>query len=200
METNDKKDRRDDIFSRNVRAGKRTYFFDVKATRADDYYLTITESTKRFNDDGTFHYEKHRLFLYKEDFEKFADRLSEVTKYIINEKGTIPIRGESNQFHSNGVTKPAHVAADADTTEKVVPNDESAEENSIGAVKTEEEADLVEDAHEKAMEENSSADGEVDGNVADPGNGHADEIESTSTDNADADPIDVGSEIGSKTE
>ncbi|MBL4578171.1 MAG: PUR family DNA/RNA-binding protein [Flavobacteriales bacterium] len=198
METNDKKDRRDDIFSRNVRAGKRTYFFDVKATRADDYYLTITESTKRFNDDGTFHYEKHRLFLYKEDFEKFADRLSEVTKYIINEKGTVPIRGESNHFHSNGVTKPADIAADASAPEKV-PNDESAEENSIGAVKTEEEADLVEDAHEKAMAEDTSADGgEVDGNVADTGNGHANEIESTSTDNAD--PIDIKSEIGSKTE
>ena len=86
----DKKIQRDDIFSRYVRAGKRTYFFDVKATKADDYYLTLTESTKRYNDDGTFRYEKHRLFLYKEDFEKFSDRLSEVMEFIIKEKGEVP--------------------------------------------------------------------------------------------------------------
>ncbi len=68
---------RTEIFSKSVRAGKRTYFFDVKATKGNDYYLTITESKKRFSDDGKFHYEKHKLFLYKEDFEKFVDGLSE---------------------------------------------------------------------------------------------------------------------------
>lgn len=73
---------RDDIFSKAVRAGKRTYFFDVKATRRNDYYLTITESKKKFNQDGTFYFEKHKLFLYKEDFDKFADGLEEVVDYI----------------------------------------------------------------------------------------------------------------------
>lgn len=74
--------RKDEIHSKAVRAGKRTYFFDVKATRRNDYYLTITESKKRFNRDGKFFYEKHKIFLYKEDFEKFSDALKEVIEYI----------------------------------------------------------------------------------------------------------------------
>ena len=70
--------RRDEVFSKAVRAGKRTYFFDVKATRAEDYYLTITESKRRFNNETQkFYFEKHKLFLYKEDFEKFNDGLEE---------------------------------------------------------------------------------------------------------------------------
>ena len=73
---------REEIHSKAVRAGKRTYFFDVKATRRNDYYLTITESKKRFNRDGKFFYEKHKLFLYKEDFDKFADSLTEIIEYI----------------------------------------------------------------------------------------------------------------------
>src|ERR1051326_8130313 len=71
-----------EIFSKAVRAGKRTYFFDVKATKGNDYYLTITESKKRFGDDGKFFYEKHKLFLYKEDFEKFAEGLNEAVAHI----------------------------------------------------------------------------------------------------------------------
>ncbi len=83
----DKKDvvekvERQEIFSKSLRAGKRTYFFDVKATRRNDYYLTITESKKRFNKDGRFHYEKHKIFLYKEDFEAFVEYLEEVVAYI----------------------------------------------------------------------------------------------------------------------
>ena len=74
---------REEIFSKAVRAGKRTYFFDVKATRRNDYYLTITESKKRFNRDGKSFYEKHKVFLYKEDFEKFADGLKEAVDFII---------------------------------------------------------------------------------------------------------------------
>ena len=73
---------REEIHSKAVRAGKRTYFFDVKATRRNDYYLTITESKKRFNRDGKFFYEKHKLFLYKEDFDKFADSLNEIIAFI----------------------------------------------------------------------------------------------------------------------
>jgi hypothetical protein len=70
------------IFSKAVRAGKRTYFFDVRATRRNEYYLTITESKKRIEQDGRFYYEKHKIFLYKEDFDKFADGLQEVVDYI----------------------------------------------------------------------------------------------------------------------
>lgn len=73
---------REEIFSKAVRAGKRTYFFDVKSTRGNDYYLTITESKKRFGDDGKFFYEKHKLFLYKEDFEKFSEGFTEVIAHI----------------------------------------------------------------------------------------------------------------------
>ena len=73
---------REEIHSKAVRAGKRTYFFDVKATRRNDYYVTITESKKRFNRDGKFFYEKHKLFLYKEDFDKFADSLNEIIAFI----------------------------------------------------------------------------------------------------------------------
>ncbi len=69
---------REEVFSKAVRAGKRTYFFDVKATRAEDYYLTITESKRRFNNETQkFFFEKHKLFLYKEDFEKFTNGLEE---------------------------------------------------------------------------------------------------------------------------
>jgi hypothetical protein len=73
---------RQEIFSKAVRAGKRTYFFDVKATRNDEYYLTITESKKRYEQDGKFHFEKHKIFLYKEDFGKFIDGINEVVDYI----------------------------------------------------------------------------------------------------------------------
>lgn len=72
----------EDLFSKSVRAGKRTYFFDVKSTRGNDYYLTITESKKRFGEDGKFSYEKHKIFLYKEDFEKFLDGLNEAVNHI----------------------------------------------------------------------------------------------------------------------
>lgn len=71
-----------EIHSKVIRAGKRTYFFDVKSTRNDEYYLTITESKKRFGENGKFSYEKHKIFLYKEDFAKFIDSLQEVVEYI----------------------------------------------------------------------------------------------------------------------
>lgn len=73
---------REEIYSVAVRAGKRTYFFDVKSTRRDEFYLTITESKKRFEQDGNFHFEKHKIFLYKEDFEKFIEGLQEVITFI----------------------------------------------------------------------------------------------------------------------
>ncbi len=78
---------KEEIFSKVLRAGRRTYFFDVRATKADDYYLTITESKKFTNDDGSFHYKKHKIYLYKEDFSEFNTILKEMTDYIVNEKG-----------------------------------------------------------------------------------------------------------------
>jgi len=78
---------KEEIFTKVVRAGKRTYFFDVKATRKDDYYLTITESKKRLGNEGKIFYEKHKIFLYKEDFEKFTEGLKDAVSYIGNDKG-----------------------------------------------------------------------------------------------------------------
>ncbi len=80
---------REDLFSKAVKAGKRTYFFDFKSTRGNDYYLTITESKKRFGDDGKFTYEKHKIFLYKEDFEKFMEGLNESIDIIKENSGPI---------------------------------------------------------------------------------------------------------------
>lgn len=77
----------EEIYSKVLRAGRRTYFFDVRATRAGDYYLTITESKKFTNDDGSFHYKKHKIYLYKEDFVSFRENVDEMIDYIINEKG-----------------------------------------------------------------------------------------------------------------
>ena len=80
---------KNELLSRAVRAGKRTYFFDVKTTKNEEKYLTITESKRKFNaDNGTFFYEKHKLFLYKEDFTKFQNALAAVLEFI--ETGKIP--------------------------------------------------------------------------------------------------------------
>lgn len=77
---------REEIYSEKVKAGKRTYFFDVKATRSNDYYLTITESKKRFNKDNEgFTYEKHKIFLYKEDFNKFVEALNNTLNHVKTE-------------------------------------------------------------------------------------------------------------------
>jgi hypothetical protein len=75
---------RNEIFSKRVRAGKRTYFFDIKATRSNDYYLTITESKRKYKEDS-FTYEKHKIFLYKEDFSKFVDALNETVDHVKEE-------------------------------------------------------------------------------------------------------------------
>ncbi len=90
------KNDREELFSKPVRAGKRTYFFDVKSTKGNDYYLTITESKKRFGDDGKFFYEKHKIFLYKEDFEKFIEGLNETLDYIKENSPELPPAEENN--------------------------------------------------------------------------------------------------------
>ena len=78
---------KEEIFSKVLRAGRRTYFFDVRATKADDYYITITESKKFTELDGSFHFKKHKIYLYKEDFAAFAEILEELTSYVLNHKG-----------------------------------------------------------------------------------------------------------------
>jgi hypothetical protein len=90
-----------DLFSKSVRAGKRTYFFDVKSTRGNDYYLTITESKKRFGTDGKFSYEKHKIFLYKEDFEKFVEGLNEAVAHIKENAPEIEPRKEYTEYNKN---------------------------------------------------------------------------------------------------
>ena len=80
-------EREQEILSKALRAGRRTYFFDVKATKAEDYYLTITESKKFTNEDGSFHFKKHKIYLYKEDFNAFKSILEEMTSFIFEKKG-----------------------------------------------------------------------------------------------------------------
>jgi len=92
---------REEIFSKAVRAGKRTYFFDVKSTKGNDYYLTITESKKRFGEDGKFFYEKHKLFLYKEDFEKFSEGLNEAVAHIKSISPVVEITPETPRSDSS---------------------------------------------------------------------------------------------------
>ncbi len=77
----------EEIHSKVLRAGRRTYFFDVRSTKAGDYYLTITESKKFTHDDGSFHYKKHKIYLYKEDFDAFKENVIEMMDFIIDEKG-----------------------------------------------------------------------------------------------------------------
>tara|TARA_B100001939_G_C16887905_1_gene593959 strand:- start:4 stop:312 length:309 start_codon:yes stop_codon:yes gene_type:complete len=90
----------EEIYSKVLRAGRRTYFFDVRETKASDYYLTITESKKFSNEDGTFFYKKHKIYLYKEDFADFKEMLSEVMDYIINERG-LEVISEKHQKNYN---------------------------------------------------------------------------------------------------
>lgn len=94
---------REEIFSKAIRAGKRTYFFDVKATKRNDYYLTVTESKKRFNKDGRFFYEKHKIFLYKEDFMKFLEGLEEAVEFIKANQPIEEMVSESDESPVEGV-------------------------------------------------------------------------------------------------
>jgi len=106
MQESEKQERRDDLFSKVVRAGKRTYFFDVKATRANQQYLTITESKRKFNEEqGKFYYEKHKVFLYGEDFEKFSDGLKTAISFIETGENNqeLPVITDNNDQVSNSV-------------------------------------------------------------------------------------------------
>lgn len=86
----------DEIFSKVFRAGRRTYFFDVRATKAEDFYLTITESKKHEGQNGESYYKKHKIYLYKEDFERFSEIMNEVMGFIVDEKGEEVISDRHN--------------------------------------------------------------------------------------------------------
>ena len=115
----------EEIYSKVLRAGRRTYFFDVRSTKAGDYYLTITESKKFTHDDGSFHYKKHKIYLYKEDFTAFKEIMEEMMEYIIDEKGQEVIserhqkdlkkeEDEETSFSENGTASGSFTDVDFD--------------------------------------------------------------------------------------
>ena len=117
----------EDIFSKVLRAGRRTYFFDVRSTKAGDYYLTISESKKFTIEDGTFYFKKHKIYLYKEDFENFSNILGEMTKYIIDEKGLEVI----SEIHDKDFkSKKEEESSNDDSKEDEVKEDKKDDEKS----------------------------------------------------------------------
>ena len=135
---------REEIFSKTMRAGRRTYFFDVRSTKAGDYYLTLTESKKFTNDDGSYHYKKHKIYLYKEDFSEFSSNLSEMTDYIIKEKGEEVI-SERHQKDYQREEKQETTSEETETTEEETET-------------TEEEPEAVEEDQESGNEEETKND------------------------------------------
>ena len=126
MNNNDMMEK-EEIYSKVLRAGRRTYFFDVRSTKAGDYYLTITESKKFTNDDGSFHYKKHKIYLYKEDFSEFNSILKEMTDYIIAEKGNEVI-SERHQKDFKKEYDTNHVPS-AETTPEAEKSDSEVEKS-----------------------------------------------------------------------
>tara|TARA_Y100000590_G_scaffold80538_1_gene89443 strand:- start:3603 stop:4025 length:423 start_codon:yes stop_codon:yes gene_type:complete len=120
---------REEIFSKTLRAGRRTYFFDVRSTKAGDYYLTLTESKKFTNDDGSFHYKKHKIYLYKEDFSEFNSILSEMTDYIIKEKGEEVISERHQKDYKKEEETTEEPSEETESTEGEEDSNDEAEEN-----------------------------------------------------------------------
>ena len=118
----------DEIYSKSLRCGRRTYFFDVRSTKAEDYYLTITESKRYFNEDGTPYYKKHKIYLYKEDFSEFSSNLSEMTDYIIKEKGEEVI-SERHQKDYQREQKQETTSEETETTEEETETTEEDQES-----------------------------------------------------------------------
>ena len=109
---------KDEIFSKVLRAGRRTYFFDVRATKADDYYITITESKKFTEEDGSFHFKKHKIYLYKEDFAAFSEILEEMTAYVLNHKGEEVISERHQKDFKRDYQQEAETVEEKPTSEK----------------------------------------------------------------------------------
>ena len=110
---------KDEIFSKVLRAGRRTYFFDVRATKADDYYITITESKKFTEEDGSFHFKKHKIYLYKEDFAAFSEILEEMTAYVLNHKGEEVISERHQKDFKREYNQETETSEQKPTSEKV---------------------------------------------------------------------------------
>ena len=124
---------REEIFSKPVRAGKRTYFFDVKATRGRDLYMTITESKRRFDDDGNVHYQKHKIFLYREDFQNFEEGFVAAVEKIDELMATgdyrDPIAEREAKYANSESNEDATAENDSDTSElPSSPDSDSTEE------------------------------------------------------------------------
>ena len=120
---------REEIYSKILRAGRRTYFFDVRSTKAGDYYLTLTESKKFTNDDGSFHYKKHKIYLYKEDFSEFNSILSEMTDYIIKEKGEEVISERHQKDYKKEEETTEEPSEETESNEGEEDSNDEAEEN-----------------------------------------------------------------------
>ena len=142
-ENNDKK--MESIYSKRIRAGKRrTYFFDVRATRGNDYYLTITESRKRFDDNG---YDRHKIFLYKEDFNKFIKALGEAVDYVKTELmpdfdfDAFNHDEQPEEFTANGSSSEVNESIPAKVTENNVPTPAPVAETSAPSSANTEEVD-----------------------------------------------------------
>ncbi len=113
---------REEINSKVMRAGRRTYFFDVRATKAGDYYLTITESKKFTNEDGSYFYKKHKIYLYKEDFSEFKDNLNEMIDFIITEKGEEVISERHQKDYKREENAPVEASNETEeSTEEETP-------------------------------------------------------------------------------
>ena len=113
---------KEEIFSKVLRAGRRTYFFDVRATKANDYYLTITESKKFTNEDGSFYYKKHKIYLYKEDFDGFRENLEDMTDYIVREKGEEVISERHQSDFKKDYEEDTEVVETTSNSESTVKN------------------------------------------------------------------------------
>ena len=116
----------EEIFSKVLRAGRRTYFFDVRETKAGDYYLTITESKKFTNEDGTFYYKKHKIYLYKEDFDDFNSSLNETFDFIIEKKGKEVI---SDKHDKDFESKKKEVTSDKETEKTNKDDDKKSDDD-----------------------------------------------------------------------
>lgn len=90
----------EEVYSKKVKAGRRTYFFDIKQTKGDEYYITITESRKKTNSDGSLSYDKSKVYLYKEDMIKFSNGLEDVVKYIKDNRPEYFEAKEEDQLHT----------------------------------------------------------------------------------------------------
>jgi hypothetical protein len=153
--------REEEIFSKTMRAGRRTYFFDVRSTKAGDYYLTLTESKKFTNDDGSFHFKKHKIYLYKEDFNEFSSNLSEMTDYIIKEKGEEVI-SDRHQKDYQREEKQETASEETETTEEETETTEEETETTEENQESGNEDETKNEAEESSETDEENSDNEDD--------------------------------------